>query len=177
MRYVIALFLFFIISTITLNTCLNVINQKNNIIYSQQKQIKTYQSKITLNENIIKNETDSISKLKSELTIAKDANKHLHYLGSFKVTYYDLHYESCNKTKSNPAYGITFSGNRAVAGITIAVDSSVIPLGSYVYIDKIGCRVAQDIGSGVHGMHVDCFVNDFSYDKYKINQAEIYLIE
>jgi 3D (Asp-Asp-Asp) domain-containing protein len=184
MRYVIALFLFFIISTITLNTCLNVINQKNNIIYSQQvqniksqKQIQTYQKNIKFYTKQIKNQKNSLWSLTEQLNQAKDANKHLKYLGKFLITYYDLSYESCGKYPNDPAYGHTYSGAIATPNKTIAVDTSVIPLGSYVYINNVGCRIAEDIGGKIKGNHIDIFVNDFNYEKYQTHYTNVWIVK
>ena len=181
MRIVIVIAL---LSTITASISLYVINQKNHIIENQvakqvesQKQIKTYQSIIVSNQQNINQQTIKINLLNTELKQAKDANKHLKYIGRFNLTYYDLSFESCNKYQNNPDYGHTYSGAIARENVTCAVDKNIIKLGSYVYINGIGCRVAQDTGSKVKGNHIDIFVNNFSYDKYKISQAEVYLIQ
>jgi len=184
MRYVIALFLLFIISTITLSTCLNVINQKNNIIYSQQtqniksqKQIQTYQKNIQIYTKQIDNQKNSLQSLTEQLNQAKNVNKHLKLIGRFLITYYNLDFASCNKYPSDPAYGHTYSGAIATANITCAVDRSIINLGSYLYIDGIGCRIAQDTGSKIIKNHIDVYVTDFSYDKYKTHYTNVYLIQ
>jgi len=38
------------------------------------------------------------------------------------------------------------------------VDPKVIPLGSHIYIDGIGERIAEDIGGGVKGQHIDVYL-------------------
>ena len=176
MRYVIAFIIFISILSITLNTCLNAINQKNKLIHKQEVEIKTYQKNIIGNQQTIKSQKDKYSSLQSQLNIAKDANKHLKYLGKFLITYYDLQYESCGKNKGDKGYGITYSGNPAEINVSCAVDKSVISLGSYIYINGIGCRVAEDIGGAIKGNHIDVFVSDFSYDKYKNHYTDVYLI-
>ena len=62
-------------------------------------------------------------------------------------------------------------------GVTIAVDKSVISLGSYIYIEGTGCRIAQDIGGKIKGNHIDVFVNNFSYNKYKTHYTDVYIIK
>ncbi|MEB3100807.1 3D domain-containing protein [Ferviditalea candida] len=76
------------------------------------------------------------------------------------LTAYTAGVESTGKTPSHPEYGITFSGTRAREGRTIAVDPSIIPLGSTVYIEGIGIRRAEDTGSAIKGARVDVFMND-----------------
>ena len=62
-------------------------------------------------------------------------------LGTFMVTCYDL-------------YGHTADG--AVAGMeSVAVDPSVIPLGSTIYVPGIGERTADDTGGMIIGNHID----------------------
>lgn len=40
---------------------------------------------------------------------------------------------------------------------TIAVDPRIIPLGTKVYVEGYGYAIAQDTGSAIIGMHIDCF--------------------
>lgn len=62
--------------------------------------------------------------------------------------------------------GSTASGrklHRAVDGIsTIAVDPSVIPLGSKVYIDGYGYAVASDTGASIKGNKIDLYFNSYN---------------
>ncbi len=80
------------------------------------------------------------------------------------ATAYDLSYESCGKNPGDPSYGITASGMKAGYGV-IAVDPSVIPLGTRLYVEAVdgswayGYCVAGDTGSGVYGKRVDLFFN------------------
>ncbi|WP_018130741.1 3D domain-containing protein [Effusibacillus pohliae] len=86
----------------------------------------------------------------------------LHYsrLLHCKLTAYTAGPESTGKQPGDPGYGITASGKTAAEGRTIAVDPRVIPIGSKVYIEGIGFRVAEDTGGAVKGEHVDIFFND-----------------
>ncbi len=80
------------------------------------------------------------------------------------ATAYDLSYESCGKYPGQRGYGITASGMQAAYGV-IAVDPSVIPLGTRLYVEAAdgswtyGYCVAGDTGSGVYGNKVDLFFN------------------
>jgi 3D (Asp-Asp-Asp) domain-containing protein len=65
----------------------------------------------------------------------------LTFLGSFLVTCYDL-------------TGTTASGEMA-GPQSIAVDPSVIPLGTQIYVQGVGLRTADDTGGAIIGDHVD----------------------
>ena len=79
------------------------------------------------------------------------------YLGEFTITHYDDCTDCCGKSD-----GITKSGAKVCEGVTVAVDPSVIPLGTYIYIENIGYRVAQDIGGAVKGNRIDVYVSSHS---------------
>lgn len=79
---------------------------------------------------------------------------------SSTLTAYTAGFESTGKTPSHSDYGITYSGIKAEEGRTIAVDPSVIPIGTTVFIDGIGIRKAEDTGSAIRGARIDVFMND-----------------
>ncbi|MEF2968761.1 G5 domain-containing protein [Paenibacillus sp. M1] len=59
----------------------------------------------------------------------------------------------------------TASGTRVTEGRTIAVDSSVVPLGWWVYIEGVGFRKAEDTGGAIKGNKMDVY-----YDSLKAAQ-------
>ena len=78
-----------------------------------------------------------------------------------KLTAYGPGFESTGKRPGDPGYMVTASGKMATPQRTVAVDPQLIPLGSLVYIDGIGYRVAEDVGGAVKGEHIDVyFPND-----------------
>ncbi|MBF0318906.1 MAG: 3D domain-containing protein [Nitrospirae bacterium] len=72
----------------------------------------------------------------------------------FEVTAYEPSAKSCGKWAK---FGITRSGTTPNRLRTVAVDPKVIPIGSLVYIEGIGWRVAEDTGSRVKGKIIDVF--------------------
>jgi 3D (Asp-Asp-Asp) domain-containing protein len=62
-------------------------------------------------------------------------------LGTFVVTCYDLSGRTATGTYTNEA--------------TVAVDPSVIPLGSSIYISGVGARLAEDTGGAIVGDRLD----------------------
>ena len=65
-------------------------------------------------------------------------------IGTMRIT----HYCPCEKCCHEWAYGPTASGVMPTRFRTVAVDKDQIPLGSTVYIEGYGFRVAEDTGVG-----------------------------
>lgn len=78
------------------------------------------------------------------------------YSATCTITHY-CHCAKCNGQQW--AYGPTASGVMPEAGRTVAVDKSVIPLGSEV---KIGDTVYIAEDTGVKGYHIDIFCSSHS---------------
>lgn len=92
-------------------------------------------------------------------------------LGSFRIT----HYCPCFYCCGSWAGGNTASGTRPTPGRTIAVDPSVIPLGTRVIING-QVYVAEDTGGAIKGNKIDIFVADHSTAlAYGVYYAEVYL--
>lgn len=79
------------------------------------------------------------------------------------LTAYSLGVEHTGKTKNSPGYGETYTGTRVAEGRTVAVDPRVIPLGWWIYIEGIGLRRAEDIGSAVRGNRIDVYYDNNEY--------------
>ena len=72
---------------------------------------------------------------------------------TFIVTAYEASRRSCGKW----ADGYTATMTRPKEGRTIAVDKRIIPLGSRVWIEGLGWRVAEDVGGAIKGRRIDIF--------------------
>ncbi len=97
------------------------------------------------------------------------------------ATAYDA--SSCGKSPSHPAYGITATGAKAGYGI-VAVDPSVIPLGSRLYIESsdgsyvYGTAVAADTGGAIKGNRVDlCFNTRSEAISFGRRTVKIYVLK
>lgn len=95
-------------------------------------------------------------------------------LGTFRVSYYCTCARCCGKSD-----GITASGRAAVPYYSVAVDPTVIPLGTTLYID-FGDSVmrqvrADDTGGNIKGNKIDICVNDHEEaQKLGICNADVY---
>jgi len=78
-------------------------------------------------------------------------------LGEYNVSAYCSCSQCCGKSD-----GITFSGEKAVEGITIAADTRVHPIGTKLYIEGIGWRTVQDIGGSIYGNKLDIYFDSHS---------------
>lgn len=95
-------------------------------------------------------------------------------LGTFKITAYCICQECCGKSPDHPEYGITASGTRATPGRSVAVDTSVIPFGTKLYING-NTYIAEDTGKLVKGNVVDiCFENHREADLFGVQYAKVF---
>ena len=53
----------------------------------------------------------------------------------------------------------TKSGKMPIVGRTIAVDPRIIPMGTRVYIEGVGYRIAEDTGGDIKGNRIDLFMD------------------
>ncbi len=60
------------------------------------------------------------------------------------------------KTPDHPAYGITASGEKVRPGV-IAVDPTVIPLGTRLWVEGYGEALAADTGGAIRGRKIDVY--------------------
>lgn len=102
---------------------------------------------------------------------------------STTATAYDLSYASCGKRPGDKNYGKTATGMQAKYGV-VAVDPSVIPLHSRLYIEgdngswSYGYAVAGDTGGAIKGNKIDLFFNTADeVRKFGRRQAKVYILE
>lgn len=103
------------------------------------------------------------------------------YTGPYKrrITVVTTWYNASHggKSRNHPAYGITATGVPLDKGIC-AVDPSVIPLGTWMYIPGYGLCLAADVGGGVKGYHVDLgFPESVGDPGWGRRTLEIYILD
>lgn len=113
----------------------NFLSEKESIINDLTKELESNNLKITNLEN-------QINELTSELE-----KKNNTFLGEFRVSFYT--------PTDGSSTGITASGNKAIPYYTVAVDPSIIPLGTKLYIEGLGEAIAHDVGGAIIGNKLD----------------------
>ena len=94
-------------------------------------------------------------------------------LGNYKLTFYDPCVE-CNGNN----LGLTATGTTLTEGRTIAVDPSVIPLGSRVFIEGYGVFIAEDTGGAIKGNKIDIAVSTHERaNELGVQYANVYLLK
>ncbi|WP_052807306.1 3D domain-containing protein [Risungbinella massiliensis] len=66
-------------------------------------------------------------------------------LGLFTITALSVGDSSANKS------------GLIIPGVTVGVDPQVIPVGSRIYIESVGYRIAQDVGGAIKGKQITLF--------------------
>lgn len=100
-----------------------------------------------------------------------ESTEGLKNLGTFKIT----HYCNCKICCGKWSGGNTASGTYPTEGRTIAVDPSVIPMGSRVVINGV-TFIAEDTGRAIKGNRIDIYVNDHAQAlNYGTYNTSVYL--
>ncbi len=73
-----------------------------------------------------------------------------------------------------PWFGLTRSGEKLVKGL-VAVDPSVIPLGTLLYIEGYGFAKASDTGGGIKGKWVDLGYEDHDWVSWRA-YVDVYIL-
>ena len=79
-------------------------------------------------------------------------------LGRFTLSWYSP------KELGKPSHKLrTSTGTQPVEGRTIAVDPTIIPYGSIVYIQGYGYYIAEDSGGAIKQNRIDIYTNSYEY--------------
>lgn len=94
-------------------------------------------------------------------------------LGNYKLTFYDP-CVACNGNNQ----ALTATGTTLTEGRTIAVDPSIIPLGSRVFIEGYGVFIAEDTGGAIKGNKIDIAVSTHERaNELGVQYANVYLLK
>lgn len=102
----------------------------------------------------------TIASMEREIVVQRDIETSFGISGEYAGEFFCTAY--CTEKRPHicgTGDGITASGVPVTADVSVAVDPSVIPLGTWLYIEGVGVRQAQDIGGGVKGNSIDVAVD------------------
>ena len=130
--------------------------QENESLKAENKRLHNMISQYTI---AIRGLNSEVGKIKSDLEESSIGNTEIiinekedkEYIGEYTLTFY------CTEPwcKICGGGGHTASGTIVTPGRSVAVDPSVIPLGTKLYIDGFGYRVAEDTGGAVKSNKID----------------------
>ncbi|BAU28621.1 3D domain-containing protein [Aneurinibacillus soli] len=81
------------------------------------------------------------------------------------------------KTSRHPDYGITASGHRTKAGVTVAAGRH-IPYGTVLYIEGIGYRTVHDRGGAIKGNKIDVFMSNMKQvNAFGRRHLDVYIVK
>jgi len=76
---------------------------------------------------------------------------------TMEATAYTANYSCTGKKPDDPWFGITASGRRVEHGI-VAIDRSIIPFGTRLYVEGYGFAIAADVGGAIRGNRIDLYM-------------------
>lgn len=124
---------------------------KNELTETKENLSIELEKSIKLNESL-ENMTAELETANTTISNLTGEEYKFVYMGNFRYTYYcDERYEHI----CGYGMGLTASGKPTEVGWTVAADTSVLPMGSIIYIEGIGFREVMDRGGGVNGNHID----------------------
>lgn len=102
-----------------------------------------------------------------------------------RATAYTSNYSCTGKNPGDYGFGITVTGaaasrasNTLSGWSTVAVDPSVIPLGSKLYVEGYGLAIAEDVGGGVRGNSIDLYFNNNSdINSWGMKYVNVYVLK
>ena len=161
---------------------LNIVLEENKGMHSEIEHLNeklniANEDTATLSENLINANGQiyaleiEISELLAEIEELKSSKPIS--LGKFKLTAYC----NCKKCCGKWAGGVTATGVMPKEGRTIAVDRTVIPLGSTVMIDGHE-YIAEDVGGAIKGNRIDVyFSNHNDALKFGVKYKEVFIVK
>lgn len=78
-----------------------------------------------------------------------------------------------------PGVGVwTYSSVRVRVGV-VAVDPTVIPLGTFLYVEGFGYAIAADIGGAIKGNKIDLYTEDYHEAAYRfgVQRRRVYILD
>lgn len=150
-----------ILNDVTENVTINTIAKPKIEIKSEKTQTK--EEKVTSRSNK-KRENQSQNNSTQKSSVSQTQNGYI----KFEATAYCPCKQCCGKTN-----GITASGAKAKAGVTVAMPSKY-KFGTKIEIKGMGTYIVQDRGGAINGNRIDIFFNTHQ-EALKFGRRTVYL--
>lgn len=150
-----------ILNDVTENVTINTIAEPKIEIKSEETQTK--EEKVTSRSNK-KRENQSQNNSTQKSSVSQTQNGYI----KFEATAYCPCKQCCGKTN-----GITASGAKAKAGVTVAMPSKY-KFGTKIEIKGMGTYIVQDRGGAINGNRIDIFFNTHQ-EALKFGRRTVYL--
>jgi len=150
------------------------------LVYENGKEVK----RDVINETITKQPIQKIVAVGTLSAVSVSRGGDVMYKSSIRArtTAYSAGFSSTGKRPSDKNYGKTASGTtvrRDPNGYSsVAVDPSVIPLGTKLYIEGYGYAVAEDTGGTIKGNAIDVYFNtDSECFNWGVKNVNVYILK
>lgn len=136
-------------------------------------EVKINESEVRLRRRF----TEEFRRIEEEIEQLKNKDNYIYSFDGV-VTAYTAGYESTQKHKGHPLYGVTASGTKAKQGRTIAMDKR-FPFGTLVKIEGFdGVFVVEDHGGKIKGNKVDVYFDSVEEAiKFGKQKRKIFIIK
>ncbi len=171
----------------TTYTAVTKVHEENKTSGENKNEIKEEQKVLSGEENTAKTKEPQVNYVSYKSLAEDNVPTEYKSVHEVKATAYCLCKKCCGKNPSDPYYGYTASGLKIVPGTgmkVIAVDTSVIPLGSKVYVEGLygawdyGYATAADTGSAIKNLKIDLYMDSHSDAlAWGLKKVNVYVVE
>lgn len=150
------------------------------LVFEDGKEVK----RDVINEVITKKPVQKIVAVGTLSTISASRGGNVMYKSSIKAraTAYSAGFSSTGKRPGDKNYGKTASGTTVKRNpngySSVAVDPSVIPLGTKLYVEGYGYAVAEDTGGAIKGNAIDVFFEtERECNQWGVKSVNVYILK
>jgi len=130
--------------------------EKVKVLYENGQEV----NRVTVSDMMLKEKRDELVEVGTLGVLVASRGETVRYTRhmTMNATAYSPHFPSTGKNPGDPGFGITATGLQAEYGV-VAVDPTVIPLWTKVYVEGYGYAIAGDTGSAIRGNRIDLCYN------------------
>ncbi len=149
--------------------------EKVKVIYENGQEV----NRVTVSDMMLKEKRDELVEVGTLGVLVASRGDTVRYTKhmSMNATAYSAHYASTGKNPGDAGFGVTATGMQAVYGV-VAVDPTIIPLWTKVYVEGYGYAVAGDTGSAIRGNRIDlCFDTHEEAVSFGRRMVNVYIVK